>query len=374
MKILLISDLHLNKPRGELKRFGTIDAEIALASLKSLAEQQLYDAAIIAGDVFNGVDRNSDEIHLVKNDYGDISLEQALSSIPQDKIYCITGNHDRGTYNSISDMLGYRYLYRNGTYMSYEIGEGITVCGCDYVNTETHRAFLSEKRADIMVCHMPMIPFASFGDNQVSVKDCPEDCVVVVGDTHKPDVYCSDNRLVISPGCLFPADKTELTSGCAGSAYTLKISKNNGELSIDGLDNHSLETRFGCVLSSISTSDELSGVIKAIRDSGRVSGQLKPVLYIPESVPVPDVDDFEIIKLSETSEDVATEVEVAGLDDTDLYGKIDKIMSKMLEGNIDSEKVSELTRDLIMSDDPSQVIQNFVNNFKHVDNSTETAI
>lgn len=367
MKILLISDLHLNKPRGELKRFGTIDAEIALASLKSLAEQQLYDAAIIAGDVFNGTTVSSEELHLLKN------LNEALSTIPADKIYCLEGNHDRAKFSILSDMLGYTELYPSGTYKTFEIADGITVCGCDYVSSETHREFLSERRADIMVCHMPMVPFASFGDNPVSVKDCPEDCVVVVGDTHKPEVYSADNRCVISPGCLFPADKTELLSGYAGSAFTLEISKVAGELSI-GLAQHSLETRFGCVLSSISTSDELLGAMQRIRAYKLVSDDLKPVLYVPESVPVPDVDDFEIIKLSETSDDVATEIEVAGLDDTDLYGKIDKIMSKMLDGNTDSEKVSELTRDLIMSDDPSQVIQNFVNTFKHVDNSTETAL
>lgn len=367
MKILLISDLHLNKPRGELKRFGTVDAEIALTSLKSLAEQQLYDAAIIAGDVFNGTTVSSEELHLLR------ILNEALSTIPSDKIYCLEGNHDRAKFSILSDMLGYTELYPNGTYKTFEIAEGITVCGCDYVNSETHREFLSEKRADIMICHMPMIPFASFGDNPVSVKDCPEDCVVVVGDTHKPEVYSADNRCVISPGCLFPADKSELLSGYAGSAFTLEISKVTGELSIS-LAQHSLETRFGCVLSSISTSDELSGALDHIRAHSTVSDALKPVLYVPESVPVPDVDDFEIIKLSETSDDVATEVEVAGLDDTDLYGKIDKIMSKMLDGNADSEKVSELTRDLIMSDDPSQVIQNFVNNFKHVENSTETAL
>lgn len=367
MKILLISDLHLNKPRGELKRFGTIDAEIALASLKSLAEQQLYDAAIIAGDVFNGTTVSSEELHLLKN------LNEALFTIPADKIYCLEGNHDRAKFSILSDMLGYTELYPAGTYKTFEIGDGITVCGCDYANSETHREFLSEKRADIMTCHMPMVPFASFGDNPVSVKDCPEDCVVVVGDTHKPEVYSTDNRCVISPGCLFPADKTELLSGYAGSAFTLEVSKVNGELSIS-LAQHSLETRFGCVLSSISTSDELLGAIGHIRTHSTVSGDLKPVLYVPESVPVPDVDDFEIIKLSETSDDVATEIEVAGLDDTDLYGKIDKIMSKMLDGNTDSEKVSELTRDLIMSDDPSQVIQSFMNNFKHVDNLTETAL
>lgn len=373
MKILCLADLHLGKPRGDLKRFGTTDVEIALASLRRLVEVELPDAVIIAGDSFNSVSHNSEEGHLVKNTTGDTSIELALSSIPSDKIYCINGNHDRGTYNSIADMAGYVPLYRNGTYNTFEIGEGITVCGCDYVSSETHREFLSEKRADIMVCHMPMSPFSSFGENNVSATECPEDCVIVVGDTHVPSVYAKDGRCVISPGCLFPADKTEILSGVAGSCYMLEITKINGELFLDAVP-HQLETRKGYDLSVIKDQTGLLDGLKAIKASTSISDAFPAVVYYYESLVAPEDPLFTFIPVKDSSKESVESVDVDGLGDSDVFGKIDKVLSKLLDSDPDSAVVSEFVKDLIMSDDTDAVVSGFIKRVKLPDNSTETAL
>lgn len=364
MKILCLADLHLGKPRGDLKRFGTTDVEIALASLRCLVESELPDAVIIAGDIFNSTTISPEENHLLA-----IGLRKALSIVPSEKVYAIRGNHDRASYSILADTC----LYTDLCIQPVEIKNGVTISGCDYINADQHREYLSEKRSDIMVCHMPMSPFASFGENNVSVTECPEDCVVVVGDTHVPSVYAKDSRCVISPGCLFPADKTEILNGVAGSCYMLEIDKVDGELSVD-IVHHCLETRKGYDLSAIKVQDELLGGLDNIKASTSISEAFPAVVYYDESLATPDDPLFTFIPVKDSSKESVESVDVDGLGDSDVFGKIDKVLSKLLASDPDSAVVSEFVKDLIMSDDADAVVSGFIKRVKIPDNSTETAL
>lgn len=345
MKILILSDLHLDTPRGELKRFDIEDAEVAIRSLKQYTEG--IDAVVIAGDIFNAVKNDSVPFHLLS------MLKETLKDIPQK--YTIRGNHDRARFSILEDMLGYKAL----TWEKESIGCGLSISGCDFTDIDTHREYLATADSDILVCHFPMSPFSTFRDSNISVNECPEGKVVIVGDTHKPDVYAQDDRCVISPGCLFPANKSELLSGYAGSGFILDISKEDGDMKL-AVGQISLETRFGVDLSAIKTKDELVLGLKTIEAREPFPSNLRPVAYIDSSLSDITHPKIECIPVSTATDSVELTADFSGLEGEGIDARIKRILTTLYAQEAEADKLLELTIELIATDEPKVVLDSFI--------------
>lgn len=346
MRILILSDLHLDTPRGDLKIFDLEDPEKAIESLSGYTEG--IDAVIIAGDIFNAVKVDSVPMHLLGK------LNEVLKDIP--KKYTIRGNHDRGRFSILEDTLGYTAL--NST--PIEIAEGISISGCDFSDIETHREYLKSATSDILVCHFPMSPFSTFSDSNIDVSECPCKRVVIVGDTHKPGVYTANDSCVISPGCLFPADKTEILSGYAGSAFLLNIGRKYGELDV-GLSQIWLNSRSGHDLSAIKDKDELALELESIASSKPFPANLRPVVYVDSTLSDVEHPDLVLIPVRQQVSDTGvTTADFKGLQGEDVDARIRRILSSLYDGDSDKDSLIELTMEMITTDDPQTLISQFI--------------
>ena len=359
MKILILSDLHLNTPKGVLKRFDTEDAEAAIDSLKVVVDLEKPEACIIAGDIFNSIKHDGTEIKLIRY------LKDKLGS--EIRIYVIRGNHDRSEFSTPTNMYDWIELTETPIYL--DAAKKITVSGLHFCNTAKHREYLSRKRSDIMVCHFPMAPFNSFNPENISVDDAPADCVVVVGDTHKPDVIMKDDKCVVSPGCLFPANKAELLSKKAGSAYILEIDRVYGELEAN-LKPVQLDSRFGADLTRLSSVDEILVELRSIDAERPFPANLKPVAFVtPEQLSASAVSEFqdriELIPVTLSQElSEGSAVDFSGLEGLDVAARIDRILSGIFEGDPDAEAAKDLAAALVISDSPAKTIEAFVSGRK----------
>jgi hypothetical protein len=204
-----------------------------------------------------------------------------------------------------------------------------------------------------------MAPFSTFGDSNIAVDECPKGKVVIVGDTHKPDVYAQDERCVISPGCLFPASKTELLSGYAGSGFILDISKETGNLDLS-LGQIKLETRFGEDLSSIKTKDELVLGLKSIEARGPFPANLKPVAYIDSTLSDIEYTGVECIPVATVTDSLELTADFSGLEGEGIDARIKRILTTLYSKEPESARLLELTMELISTDEPKVVLDSFV--------------
>ena len=146
LKILAMADLHLGYPRGELKRFGLEDCLAAISDLKQKVKELAPDILIVAGDVFNGVRVDSEELYL---------FSEFLKAVaPIQRKLSIQGNHDRGAF-SIPEYLG---SFTALSEVPIDI-EGVSFAGISATSTEKHREFLQNCEADVQVVHFRMSQF-----------------------------------------------------------------------------------------------------------------------------------------------------------------------------------------------------------------------
>jgi predicted phosphodiesterase len=345
MKLLVLSDLHLDKPRGELKRFDIEDAVTAIESLKNYTEG--IDGVIIAGDIFNAVKIDSVPINLLSR------LDEVLKDIPEK--YVIKGNHDRGRFSILEDAFGYTSLKPD---VNTEMKDGITISGCDFTDIDTHREYLKSATSDILVCHFPMNPFSTFGETNIKAEECPVDKIVIVGDTHKPDVYVRDGRCVISPGCLFPADKTEILSGYAGSCFRLEIEKEVGAAApAVAVAAIRLKTRFGADLSAISDPDELALGLKSIDARRPFPANLMPVAYVAAGVPRPEMPEIAVIPVTKVAENTAIAADFDGLEGAGINQRVRRILEKFFEEDDDQARLVDMAESLLYTDDTASVLR-----------------
>lgn len=355
MKILSLADLHLGRNRGELSCFDTEDCEYAIKQLSKIYEENKIDYTIIAGDIVNGTSINDEEQHLLA------LFKNVLNKYQKNKVFIIRGNHDRARYDTMEEMFGFIQL----TETPVNISKFHTISGCNYRDKETHLNYLKTNTADILVCHLPMGPFSTFSADSIPASECQPDKIVIVGDTHKPGVFSSHGGLVISVGCLFPKDKSEILSGYAGYACILELNE-----SIEGLDTVGvlptpLKKRFGADLTRLSTYSDISEAIDTIRASKTLNTDLTPVLYVSNPiykslVDSDDFTDFKFFGVPVCENSMEPEEELANLETLDTIEIIKKTVSNLFTGDPKRTEITELTRDLIITDDPRRVIQDFI--------------
>ena len=209
-----------------------------------------------------------------------------------------------------------------------------------------------------------MAPFNSFNPENISIEAAPADCVVVVGDTHKPAVVMKDDRCVVSPGCLFPANKAELLSGEAGSAYILEIDRLNGELEAN-LKPVRLNSRFGADLTRLSSLDEVVDGLKSIDARRPFPSNLKPVAFVDSSVSSQSVlseyaDRIEIIPVTTVVEGTELSVDFSGLEGEDVTARIHRILDTIFDGEPEKDSMVGLAEDLVVTDSPAKIIDAFI--------------
>lgn len=355
MKILSLADLHLGRNRGELSCFGTEDCEYAIKQLSKIYEENKIDYTIIAGDIVNGTSINDEEQHLLA------LLKNILNEYQKDKVFLIRGNHDRARYDTMQEMFGFIQL----TDTPINISKFHTISGCNFKDKETHLNYLKTNKADIMVCHLPMSPFSTFSVDAVPASECQPDKIVIVGDTHKPGIYSNHGGLVISVGCLFPKDKSEILSGYAGYACILELDESLEGLETVGVLPIPLKKRFGADLTRLNTYTDISEGVDSIRASKSLNRDLTPVLYVNNSLyqSLADSEDFTDFKffgvpVCEDSND--PEEEIVNLETLDTIEIIKKTVANLFTDDFKKTEITELTRDLIVTDDPKRVIQDFI--------------
>ena len=348
LKILAMADLHLGYPRGELKKFGLEDCLEAISDLKQKVKELTPDILIVAGDVFNGVRVDSEELYLFSE------FLKAVAPIPRK--LSIQGNHDRGAF-SIPEYLG---SFTALSEVPVDV-EGVSFAGISATSTEKHREFLQNCEADVQVVHFPMSPFSRFGE-PIDASECKKDKLVIVGDTHIGEVYLKNDRCVISPGCLFPTNKFELVSGNAGTSYMILLEKSfSGDLNLN-ITRLALATRFGVDLTRVSVADELRHTLEAISREKAVSGQLKPIAYVQTGLEETHIEGWELIPVNLVAESVSPDsVDFAGLDSGTVGDRIRKALERKFENDPDKDALVKFTSELIESDVPEKVIGEFVN-------------
>lgn len=357
MKILTLADLHLGRNRGELSCFNTEDCEYAIKQLSDIYSNQKIDFTVLAGDIVNGTSINDEEQHLLA------LLKNVLNKHQKDKVFLIRGNHDRARYDTMEEMFGFTQL----TDRPFKISKYHTISGCNFKDREAHLKYLKENKADILVCHLPMSPFSTFTSDAISASDCPKDKVVIVGDTHKPAIYTAHGGLVISVGCLFPKDKSELLSGYSGYLGLIELDENVAGLDTIGFTQIPLKKRFGADLTSFSNaSDLVDGFMLDPAYKGR-NRDLMPVLYVRNSIYQALIDedllsDFKIFGVPYCDESDQQELQTTDVDSEDTLDAIKKIVENLFSDDPKKVEIVELTSNLIITDDSKTVISDFIKN------------
>lgn len=220
MLTLILSDLHVD---SVIKTAGTALTDDCASSIVFITHciQQInksfkpmgkkIEACIIAGDIFNRPSVTDQELFLFKD---------LRSRLPEDT-YVIQGNHDRGEMSIPSicydcvDINEMTAVMKDGTKI-YGIKAPITP---EYMQDALQRV---PKDTDILVTHLPVTPFSSFGHVlQMDCREFTQAPLTIAGDTHITAVqeFTDTDKLrhtVVSPGALYPRDKHELLSMTPG--------------------------------------------------------------------------------------------------------------------------------------------------------------
>ena len=217
IRLLVMSDLHLRNTIYTQGKKLEGDAEYAIEQIHRISEIVKPTAVIIAGDIFDRKSVDGTELYLAKK------LMSAIKS-KETPVLTIQGNHDVGD-KSIIEVLSDTKNINN----RIETIEGVTIGGLDWKHDTI--SILREKTknprppaarpaplggVNILVLHESMRPFANFGNpNKLSIDDMPVNTLCIVGDTHLPEFITKTTdegvKYVLSPGCLYPNNKTELT-------------------------------------------------------------------------------------------------------------------------------------------------------------------
>ena len=355
---LILSDLHL-RPRVNMQG-KTIegDCEAAIESLKEFCDVIKPEFCIIAGDVFHHRTVNDEELKL----FGDL-MNVLTEHMSQKSILVIQGNHDRGK-NAIPEIC---FRTTDLTDNSQKIGEW-EVIGRKYIDGDDYRTYLSEIRDKygarpapsgesaprILVLHYPCKPFSSFSESALK----PEELdgladIVVVGDTHIAEkrVLNASGATLVSPGCLFPGNIDECARNNATGCF-MCILNDDGSYILEKLD---LYRRKYVDIRGMSYMEAVNVLTSNLKDE-----KLKTLVKAPKNSDYSDFEsDFVFVRVSDTEDD-KTAPEIAETKYT-MFEKIDMYVSESLKDDTDAVPVSQLIRDLIVSDEPRAVISGFIN-------------
>lgn len=346
MKFLIVSDLHIeDKSRWSLSAENE-DLQYVIQQLKNLPKETFdVDAILVCGDT---TDKPKENATVIKN------LRELFDSLnPLGKpVYVINGNHDAGNDN---------YLESIHKHAEYVGGKTLTVGDCtlsfmDYCNDlDKVREFLKQEGSDIKVIHQSSAPFIGLeieGLPILHVEDYPTDTICLVGDTHVPGLYDANNKFILSPGSLYPHNKTEL---CKVENFLMILETNDSDTNLKAIP---LKKRSGIALESSMSLESIKLSVEKFLTSEHA---LKPFIWVPDfAYPLYATDDRAVFK------SVATYKEAS---DSCIY-QVDKLdIPELLnialdEAGVNDSRIREasfnLLKTFVESDDPNSVeLMNF---------------
>jgi DNA repair exonuclease SbcCD nuclease subunit len=341
MKALILSDLHIEaKTRWSTE--VNEDLEYLIQQLKELpAETFNFDCVIVAGDT---TDRPRENATVIKN------LARLFKAVnPLDKpVYVINGNHDAGADNYLSTVCN-----------SIRVEEGMLqivdkqVAFLDYTNHLDYvRTYLKHEEPDIFVIHQSSKPFIDIDIEDLPVmkiEDYPMDKICIVGDTHVPAIYHSEGRYIISPGTLYPHNKTELLKE---ANFLMILDTDNKENLINAIP---LKKRTGIALES---SKDLDTIKLSVENFLTSESPLRPVIWLPDYAKDLFVNDTRAVFLYfNTYKDSDGEVSVIE-DTTDVEAILKQLIDEIEADDKTKNAVYTLTKQFIEADDPRDVVLN----------------
>lgn len=360
---LVISDLHLvpEYQTGGLRLTG--DCEFALAQLSKLVEQCKPDVIIGAGDFTNAPAINSEEIRLLCDLHNILDNSGAVCM-------GIQGNHDRGKYFT-SALLSSSMSDINGVVMDVD---GIGIKGIKNIpDLHTYRELIrASNDCDILVLHARMSPFSNFdGVEALSTDDVPPDVFTIVGDTHVTQYYNNElpfctgtNKRVLSPGFLFPRNKTELEHA-EPAVCILELCKTEG-LPVEVVVHEvPLLRRRCCTVTGQESDEELLGIVAANTVSFE-SRALPPVILIEKEYrnKYKHLDEKVLFSVYVKPSDVSTRKRTvsAGAVTGTLDNRVERAIDISLKDSTRGPAVSALLKELWKSPDPKLTLSEHLNN------------
>lgn len=214
---LVLSDLHLSAGIHTGGVYIENDCKAAIDAVASKIKDVPIEFALLPGDVFNSTKADSVELKLASY------LIKKLD-VP---CYVIQGNHDRGEYNIMTVCFDCVDLNNE----TVTLKDGTKIAGIKHIENREEmlqRLDSLDPDIDILLCHLPVSPFSTFnGSLQMAAADIAKGLLTIVGDTHITDAYeflrnpedPSSRAIVLSPGFLYPANKTELMTGNPGFCF-----------------------------------------------------------------------------------------------------------------------------------------------------------
>lgn len=342
MKAIILSDLHIEAKSRWSESEENEDLDYLIKQLKELPPDTFdVDCIIVAGDTTN---RPRENATVLKN------LAKLFKAVnPLDKpVYVINGNHDSGTDNYLSTVCN-----------SIRVEEGMVqiadkkVAFLDYTNNLDYvRTYLKHEEPDIFVIHQSSKPFIQIDIEDLPVmkiEDYPAGKICIVGDTHIPDIYTDDGKFILSPGSLYPHNKTELLS-VDNFLITMDTDLPTGLI-------HAipLKSRTGIALES---SKSLEMIKDSIENFLASESPLKPVIWLPDYAKDLVVNDTRaVFRYFNTYKDSNGEVSVIE-DTTDVEAILKQLVDDIEADEKTKNAVYALTKQFIDADDPRDVVLN----------------
>jgi DNA repair exonuclease SbcCD nuclease subunit len=341
MKALLLSDLHIEAKSRWSTSDTNEDLDFVIKQIKNLPPETFdFDCVIVSGDT---TDRPRENATVVTN------LRRLFTAVnPNNKpVYVINGNHDAGQDNYLTTILPNSWL-ANGT---KTVVNGTSIQFMDYCNNlDTVREFLKTAEADVLVIHQSSAPFIDLAIEDLPImhlEDYPQGKVCIVGDTHIPGVYDAEDKYLISPGSLYPHNKTELLNV---QNFLMILETNDSDTNLKAIP---LEKRSGIAVES---SKSLESIKLSIEEFLAVKTPLKPIIWVPDFLyEAYKHDERAIFKSVATYKDSNQEV-VQQVDSLDVDSAINATLDSIqLEDEKIRESVFSLVKTFVESDDPYDV-------------------
>lgn len=341
MKALLLSDLHIEAKTRWSKTDTNEDLDFLIKQLEAMPKEAFdVDCIIVSGDT---TDRPRENATVISN------LQRLFKVVnPFDKpVYVINGNHDAGIDNYLTAICNCHRV----TDTAVNINDR-TVAFLDYTNNlDKVRAFLQQKEPDIFVIHQSSQPFISIDIEDLpvlKVEDYPTHQICIVGDTHIPAVYTDeDGRFIISPGSLYPHNKTEVLHS---ANYLMILDTANPGDPVKAIP---LKKRTGIALES---SKDLESINLSVEKQLASESPLKPIIWLPDYAKEQYLHDdravFVFYNTYQDSKGSVTDIE----DTTD----VDQILATLISQLYADDKIKQstyaLVKQYIDTDDPKDVV------------------
>ena len=233
------------------------------------------------------------------------------------------------------------------------------------------RERLKETTADILICHASMQPFANFErEHPITPDDFPDNILAFVGDTHLTQVYENVERgqTIVSPGFLYPTDKTEFLHGQPGFTVLVLATTEEEQKTLGGkFQLFPLVLQKRAALNLVTKEDSGPVIRDAVAtwagslDPG-IRSALKPIVYVrKDQVDVYDwPEDVIRIPVNTANIVVDTDTDYEAAEASSIVERIRQVVGVLLSDDRDQEAVTALCIELMGSDKPASVLSDYV--------------